>query len=486
MFNPFSFLNKNKIRVRIAPSPTGYLHIGTARTALFNWLFAKKYKGKFILRIEDTDLERSEKRFEDDILKGLKWLGLDWDEGPYRQSERLDLYAKYLEQLLKEKKAYYCPHTKEELEKEREWQVANNAVLIHNCDARNKNLNTGELIRFKIPEISPNASGNETTYPAHQIVFDDIIRGQVHFFTSLLGDFALAKNLRTPLYNFAVVIDDFEMRISHVIRGEDHIANTPKQILLQEALGFTRPKYAHLPLILDPDRSKMSKRHSATAIQEYKESGYLPETLVNFIALLGWHPQDDKEKISINELIGKFGLDRIQKGGAVFDVQKLNWLNSEYLKEKTAGELLKSLIDLYGEEKIIFKDKNNTLKLLELERSRMEKLGDFLDLKNNLLLKEYDANLLIWKNTGKEKIKENLRTIQEITRSIFEHEFNQKKLEIYLMPFANQQGRGEVLWPLRAALSGRDKSPGPFELMDILGKDEVLKRIEIAIKKLES
>lgn len=475
MFNFLNFLNRNKIRVRIAPSPTGYLHIGTARTALFNWLFAKKYKGKFILRIEDTDLERSEKRFENDILNGLKWLGLDWDEGPYRQSERLNLYTKYLERLLKEKKAYYCACTIEELERERQTQLKNKEMPKYSGKCREANIPTEkrQIIRFRVPDDE-------------EVKFNDIIRGKIVFNTKTIGDIAIAKNLCTPLYNFAVVIDDYEMRISHVIRGEDHIANTPKQILLQKALGFSQPKYAHLPLILDPDRSKMSKRHSATAVQEYKELGYLPETLVNFIALLGWHTQDNKEKIPISELIGKFSLDRIQKGGAVFDVQKLNWLNSEYLKEKTAEELLKSLISLYGEEKIIFKDKSNTLKLLELERSRMEKLKDFLDLKNNLSLKEYDASLLIWKNAGKEKIKENLRTVKEITQTILEYEFNQKQLEAYLLPFANQQGRGEVLWPLRAALSGKDKSPGPFELMDIIGKDETLKRIEIAIKKLES
>lgn len=485
MFNPLRVFKKETVRVRIAPSPTGFLHVGTARTALFNWLFARKYGGRFILRIEDTDLERSEKRFEKDILEGLKWLGLDWDEGPYYQSQRLNLYSEYLKKLINNKMAYYCACTIEELEKERQNQLKNKESPKYSGKCRGADIpaDKGQIIRFRVPE-------NE------EVEFNDLVRGKIVFNTKTIGDIAIAKNLRAPLYNFAVVIDDYEMRISHVIRGEDHIANTPKQILLQKTLRLPQPKYAHLPLILDPDRSKMSKRHSATAIQEYKESGYLPEALVNFIALLGWHPAggethegqpvDDKEKIPTNELIKKFSLDRIQKGGAIFDIQKLNWLNSEYLKEKTEEELWKLLKELYGEKEITFKDKISTLKLLRLERFRMEKLRDFLDLKENLSLKEYNADLLIWKDTALEKIRENLQAVNEIVKNISEQEFNQKQLEILLMPFADREGRGEVLWPLRVALSGRDKSPGPFELMDIIGKEETLKRIDTAIKRIKN
>src|SRR3989344_5438972 len=228
----FNFLKKNKIRVRIAPSPTGYLHIGTARTALFNWLFAKKMGGKFILRIEDTDLERSEKRFEEDIIKGLKWLGLDWDEGPYRQSERLEIYKKYLIKLLENGNAYYCECPKEELEEERQLQMKRGEAPKYSGKCRDKNLSNGQLIRFIIKK--------------GKVTFQDLIRGEISFDTDLIGDIAIAKNLKTPLYNFAVVIDDEEMKISHIIRGEDHIANTPKQILIQKALGFPRPHYAHL------------------------------------------------------------------------------------------------------------------------------------------------------------------------------------------------------------------------------------------------
>ncbi|MBI3046643.1 MAG: glutamate--tRNA ligase [Candidatus Harrisonbacteria bacterium] len=459
------------IRVRIAPSPTGYLHIGTARTALFNWLFAKKHGGKFILRIEDTDLERSDKKYEKDIIDGLRWLGLDWDEGPHRQSERLAIYEKYLQNLLSENQAYYCACTKETLEKERQLQIKKGEAPKYSGRCRNFKIapEQGEIIRFKIP-------------PAEKIQFLDLIRGPIIFDSSLIGDLAIAKNLQTPLYNFAVVIDDYEMKISHVIRGEDHIANTPKQILLQRALNFPEPKYAHLPLILDPDRSKMSKRYSATSIQEYKERGYLPETLVNFIALLGWHPADDQEKMAASEIIRKFSLERIQKAGAVFDIQKLNWLNSQYLKEKSESELWQKIKELY--DKKISIQNEAALKLLKIGKLRMSKLEDFLSLQESLTLPDYDSNLLSWKNTHKETTKEALRLAQEVTRTILVHEFNQKNLENQLMPLADNQGRGEFLWPLRVALSGKDKSPGPFELMEVLGKEESLRRINIAIEKL--
>ncbi|MDP3729295.1 MAG: glutamate--tRNA ligase [bacterium] len=464
------FSRTTAVRVRIAPSPTGYLHIGTARTALFNWLFAKKYGGTFVLRIEDTDIERSDKKFEKDIIESLKWLGITWDEGPVRQSERLDIYEKYLKKLLKEKKAYWCPHTKEELEKEREWRIANKTVLIHYCDARDKDSEKGELIRFKIPKTKPIVSGNETTYSADSIIFDDIIRSQVHFFTGPLGDFALAKNLRTPLYNFAVVIDDYEMKISHVIRGEDHIANTPKQILIQRALGFSSPQYAHLPLILDPDRSKMSKRFSATSVQEYRNQGYLPEALFNFMALLGWHPTTDIEKLSPKEIIEQFTIERIQKGGAVFDIQKLNWFNGEYIKELNDKELLQRIKN----SGVAVSNDESALKILKIGKNRLNTLKDFEELENSFLVSPYDAALLHWKDTPHAHTVKNLKkvaTLLDTPKSI--------------MDFATEEGKGAVLWPLRVALSGKDKSPGPFEIMDVIGAKETLRRINAALQKLQ-
>ncbi|MBI2041919.1 MAG: glutamate--tRNA ligase, partial [Candidatus Nealsonbacteria bacterium] len=322
-----------QVRVRIAPSPTGYLHIGTARSALFNYLFAKHIGGKFILRIEDTDLERSDKKFEEDIIENLTWLGIEWDEF-YRQSERIETYAKYLEKLLNEGKAYRCFCTEEELEKERQEQVSGGLPQIYSGKCRNlseeeikKNLAEGKksIIRFKSP--------------SKKVKFNDLIRGEVEFDSSLIGDFSIAKDLATPLYNFAVVIDDFEMKISHVIRGEDHISNTPKQILLQEALNFSTPKYGHLPLILGSDRSKMSKRHGSTSVAEYIKEGYLPEAMINFMAFMGWNPGGEKEIYSIDELINDFSVEKIQKGGAIFNIQRLDYINGVYIRQKSLDEL---------------------------------------------------------------------------------------------------------------------------------------------------
>ena len=423
------------------------------------------------MRIEDTDLERSDPKYEKDIIEGLKWLGLDWDEGPYRQSERLDIYEKYLKQLLEKGDAYYCACSKEELETERQIQIKRGEAPKYSGKCRDKNIpaEKAQLIRFKMP--------------AEIVFFDDLIRGRISFDTALFGDLAIAKNLRTPLYNFAVVVDDERMKISHVIRGEDHIANTPKQILMQRVLGFQTPQYAHLPLILDPDRSKMSKRNAATSVQDYKNDGYLPETLINFIALLGWHSQNDQEVFSRQELIKEFKLSRVQKAGAVFNLEKLDWLNAQYIKKADIKELRAALGDLFGEEILNFPFID---KIIELSRERISKLSEFKNINDFFFeLPDYPAGLLIWKTAPKEKILENLRTVREMLRSALENEFNRKNLERFIMPFADTAGRGEALWPLRAALSGKEKSPGPFEIMDVLGKEETLKRIDIALEKLK-
>ena len=280
-----------KIRVRIAPSPTGALHIGLARSALFNYLFAKKNNGNFVLRIEDTDLERSDLKWTQDIIDGLKWLGIQWDEGPdiageygpYKQTQRIDIYKKYLEKLLKDGTAYYCFCSAEELEAKRQEQMARGEAPRY--DGKCKNLAEKE-VQKRLAEEKPSVIRFKT--PGKKIKFKDLIRGEVEFDAGLIGDIVIAKDLKTPLYNFAVVVDDYEMKISHVIRGEDHISNTPKQMLLQEALDFAHPEYGHLPLILAPDRSKLSKRFGAVSIIDYREQGYLPEAMVNFMALLGW------------------------------------------------------------------------------------------------------------------------------------------------------------------------------------------------------
>ncbi|OGY62366.1 MAG: glutamate--tRNA ligase [Candidatus Harrisonbacteria bacterium RIFCSPHIGHO2_01_FULL_44_13] len=483
---------KQPIRVRIAPSPTGFLHIGTARTALFNWLFAKKYGGAFVLRIEDTDLERSDSKYETDIIESLKWLGLEWDEGPldadqrglnadsrgkftgefgpYRQSERLEIYEKYIKKLLDEKLAYYCYCDKEELEAERQALLAQGFPPKYSGKCRStssrqvrlasKHQGKPQVIRFIVPEI--------------KLTFKDLIRGDISFDTGLIGDIAIAKDLHTPLYNFAVVIDDFEMKISHVIRGEDHIANTPKQILIQKALGFSQPEYAHLPLILDPDRSKMSKRYSATSINEYKKEGYLSEALINFMVLLGWHPQDDKEIMSREELIEKFDLGRTQKAGAVFNVAKLEWINGQYIKSLTDEQLFERLEDFGVDTKNL--PERQFLKIIALIKERMKTLSEFNSLADFFFkLPDYSPRLLIWKNASQEKILKNLEMVLALVPD------KQK-----ITALAEKEGRGEVLWPLRVALSGKEFSPGPLEIMDALGEKETIQRIAAAIQKLKS
>ena len=462
---------KQEIKVRIAPSPTGFFHIGTARTALFNWLFARHNGGKFVLRIEDTDLERSEKKFEADILAGLKWLGLDWDEGPYRQTERLGVYEKYLKQLLEKNLAYYCFCTKEDLEAVRQGMLAQGFAPKYNGQCRslaaaevknNLQLKKASVIRFRIPET--------------KIDFTDIIRGNVSFDGALIGDIVIAKDLRSPLYNFAAVVDDQEMAISHVIRGEEHLANTPRQIFIQEALEFPRVKYAHLPLILNPDRRKMSKRFSATALNDYKEQGYLPEALLNFMAFLGWHPKDDRELLSREDLIKEFDLERVQKAGAAFNIEKLNWLNAQYIKKMAPKELAKAL-DVPPTD--------DNFKIIGFTSERMKKLTDFKSLAGFFYeLPDYDPKLLIWKSTPKSATLANLREAERLLPELQSDGFSQANLEKILMPIAEARGRGETLWPLRVAMSGQEASPGPFEIMDALGKKESLRRIQIAIGKL--
>jgi nondiscriminating glutamyl-tRNA synthetase len=334
----FKFQKPGEVRTRFAPAPTGFLHIGAARTALFNYLFAKKHKGVFILRIEDTDIERSEPKYENDILKSLKWLGVEWDEGPdiggdygpYRQSKRLKIYTQYLEKLLTENKAYYCFCPEEELEDQRQYCLSIGETPRYS--GRCANLSKEEVEKLR-------AAGKPSVIrfrvPAKKIEFNDLIREKLEFDTSLIGDIVIAKNLTTPLYNFACVVDDFENKVSHIIRGEEHISNTPKQILLQEALNLPSPQYAHLPIILAPDRTKLSKRHGATGILEYKEEGYLPEALVNFMAFLGWNPGGEREIYSMPSLIKEFSIEKVQKGGAIFNIKRLNFLNSFYIRQRS-------------------------------------------------------------------------------------------------------------------------------------------------------
>jgi nondiscriminating glutamyl-tRNA synthetase len=485
-------------RVRMAPSPTGRLHIGTARTALFNYLFAKNKGGKFILRLEDTDLTRSKPEYEKDILENLKWLGLEWDEGPvvpsdeqklklikngqggyigelgpYRQSERIEIYRKYLEKLLKEKKAYFCFCSEEELESRRQEQLSRGEAPKYNGKCRAltekevaKNLAEGKpaIIRFKSSD--------------KKIIFRDLIKNEIEFNASLIGDFVIAKDVGTPLYNFAVVVDDFEMKITHVIRGEDHLSNTPKQILLQQALGLPQPQYAHLPLILGPDKTKLSKRHGTMAVAEYRADGYLPETLVNFMAFLGWNPGDEREIYSLASLVKEFSLERVQKGGAIFNIKRLDYLNGFYIRQKSVKRLAE-LCQLY----LPGSEPEKLEKIVAIYQERLKKLSEIKELAGFFFEDKlkYDKELLKWKEMTDREVKDSLDSAEKILSKIKEGDFNKENLEKVLMPEAEKIGdRGKLLWPLRVALTGKEASAGPFEIAEILGKEKTLKRIKEA------
>ncbi len=498
-----------KIRVRIAPSPTGALHIGTARSALFNYLFAKKNAGSFVLRIEDTDLERSDIKWTQDIIDGLKWLGIEWDEGPdidgdfgpYKQTQRLDSYKKYLEKLLKENEAYYCFCSQDELEQKRQDQMSRG--LAPKYDGKCASLSKQEIeknIADKIPSVIRFRVENK------KIKFKDLIRGNVEFDAGLIGDIVIAKDVKTPLYNFAVVVDDFEMKISHVIRGEDHIANTPKQILIQDALGFDRPEYGHLPLILAPDRSKMSKRFGAVSVSEYKNQGYLPEAMINFMVLLGWNPGTEKEIFSLSQLEKEFSIEKVQKSGAVFNLQRLDFINGVYIREKSIEKLTELCIPYLVDKKLIKEENGNykdgagesmtdlhLQKIIEVSKSRMKKLSDISELSDFFFIKElfFDKEMLRWQNMKDGEVLDSLSLSESVMSNI--NKWNYENVEKELLSASQkfnseknypQNNRGYLLWPLRVALSGKKFSPSPFEIADILGKEKTLKRIKDAIKML--
>lgn len=436
----------NDIRVRVAPSPTGSLHIGTARVALFNYLFAKKNNGTFVLRIEDTDTQRSKPEFETEIIEGLSNLGLHWDE-IYKQSERTEIYKTYLKNLIKFGFAY---ESQEEIKEEGQ---------------------RASVIRFKNPNKI--------------VTFTDLIRGEITFDTTELGDFVIAKSMDEPLYHLAVVLDDHEMRISHIIRGEDHISNTPRQILIQEAIGASLPFYAHLPLVLSKEKRKLSKRDGVTSILEYLNTGYLKPALLNFIAFLGWHPEGDQELFTLEEMCTEFDLFRVQKGGAVFDMDKLNWFNKEYIKKLSDIDfqnLIKKSSDL---------DITNTL-LLTLIKERITTLGDIKPLLQkdgefgSLLydIEVDDISKVIWKDSNAIQTKDSLLHSISLLEKIEDNSFTAQSTKNMLWDYATQEGRGAVLWPIRYILSNQQKSPDPFILMEILGKEKSLIRLRNVVNKL--
>jgi glutamyl-tRNA synthetase len=434
-----------KVITRFPPSPTGYFHIGNARTALFNYLFAKNQNGEMVLRIENTDRERSKSEYEKDIMESLEWLKiLHNNKSVARASERTEVYKKYLKQLVDENKAYISKEEKGERD---------------------------EVIRFRNPNI--------------RIKFTDLIRGEVEFDTTDLGDFVIAKSLNEPIYHLAVVVDDGEMEVTHVIRGEDHISNTPRQILILETLGFSRPIYAHLPLILGPDKAKLGSRHGAVSVNDYRKD-YLPEALVNYLALLGWNPGTDKEIFTIDELIDEFSLDKVQKGGAIFSTEKLDWINKQHLDKLSDEEFISRVGEYIPKE---LKNYSNFAKALPLLRERVSK---FCDVKTLVDDGEFDFYIhepevgkerLIWKDEGPDTAKENLTKIISLIEDI--QDFSHDSIKEMVQPFADEKGRGSVLHPMRLALTGRDKSPDPFTVAGILGKEVTIKRLNKAIEILD-
>jgi glutamyl-tRNA synthetase len=462
-------------------------------------LFAKQNNGKFILRIEDTDKERSQQKWTDEVLEQLKWLGIEWDEGPdvggdygpYKQSQRTDIYKKYLEKLFKEKKVYHCFCTEQDLENKRQEQMSRGLAPKYDgtCahlkpEVVEKNLaeKKQSVIRFRVEN--------------KKVKFKDLIRGEVEFDAGLLGDVVIAKDLDSPLYHFAVVVDDFEMKISHVIRGEEHLPNTPRQILLQKALGFDTPVYAHLPLMLNTDKSKMSKRQGDVAISDYHNNGYLPEALINFMVLLGWNPGTEKEVFSLSQLVKEFSIEKVQKAGAVFNVARLDFLNGLYIREKDIEKLTELCVPYLKEAGLLVAGQASEYKLekiVEVSKTRMKKLSDIVLLSDFFFQDKlsYEKNLLSWKGVGDQATKESLEYSKKILSEVKIWEL--KKLEEELFPASEkfnlekkypEKNKGYMLWPLRVALSGKDSSPSPFEIADILGKEKTIKRIDEAIKKL--
>ena len=342
-----------KIRVRFAPSPTGYLHIGNARTALFNWLFARHYGGCFILRIEDTDTDRHVAEAEGLIIQDLKWMGLDWDEGPdkggpygpYRQSDRLDIYQSYAQKLVESGRAYYCYCTPEELEASRQKMLASGQTPQY--DGRCLHLSDEQKKEFEKEGRRPSVRFRTL---GDAVVVNDLIRGEVSFDGQTIGDFIILRSDGRAAYNFAVVIDDIQMEITHVLRGEDHLSNTPRQVLIYQALGFNPPQFGHMPMILGPDRTRLSKRHGATSVVSYREKGYLPEAINNYLALLGWSSPDEEEILPQEKLVQKFTVDRISRSAAIFDLTKLNWMNGNYIREAELDRITRLCIPFLKEK----------------------------------------------------------------------------------------------------------------------------------------
>lgn len=478
-----------EIRVRIAPSPSGNLHIGTARTALFNYLFAKKHNGKFILRIEDTDAERSSNEYIKNIFDSLKALGLSWDEGPdvggpyapYSQSERFDIYPKYAQELLEKGFAYECFCTPEELEAEKAKSQELKIAPVYSGKCKNLTATEKEALRAegRKPAI-------RFSVEAKELIFNDLVKGDLKFDTGLTGDFVIMKSNGTPTYNFAVVIDDMLMKITHILRGEDHISNTPKQILIYEALGAEVPKFGHLGMILAPDRSKLSKRHGATGVSEFVEKGYLIDALVNFVALLGWSPSDGVEIKTMDEIAQDFRIAEVSSSNSIFEYDKLNWMNAQYIKKLSIEDLKEKLLPFLTQYNLSELTEAQLLRMVEITREPLTILSDITEAVSYFfgdvasVEPEVESDVL------------NTETSQTVLKEVatladgwnFDDEESLHHILEELRNAFKERGikPKETMWAIRAAVTGRVKGADICAVLAILGKDKVIKRIKNSIK----
>lgn len=482
---------EKKLKVRFAPSPTGPFHIGGARSALFNWLVARHADGTFLVRIEDTDLKRSTKESEENIKDSLKWLGMNWDEGidvggphgPYRQTERLDLYKKEVQRLLDEGKAYYCYCSAEELEKSRKAQLDAGKTPIY--DEHCRHLTEEEKAKYEAEGRKPVV--RLKVRKDGVFAFDDMVRGHVEFQAAGVGDFIIMKSDGIPVYNFAVVIDDAFMEVTHVIRAEEHLSNTPRQLAIYEALGYKPPKFGHISLILGEDHKKMSKRHGATSVTEYRNMGYLPEAVVNYLALLGWTPKGEQEIFTEEELIKQFSMKRVSSNDAVFDINKLNWINFQYMKKLDADQLYDLIVPFlvkagYVEESVTEEKKDWLKKVIWFMKDHIyfagqaaEELKFFFE---DMPALTDEAILSIMKAETSGKL---LKAFIEDLKAL--PSFDQDAIKKCFNACMKAQGiKGKAAYePTRIALTGVTQGPGMFEMMELFGREKTMDRLEAAL-----
>lgn len=482
---------EKKLKVRFAPSPTGPFHIGGARSALFNWLVARHADGTFLVRIEDTDLKRSTKESEENIKDSLKWLGMNWDEGidvggphgPYRQTERLDLYKKEVQRLLDEGKAYYCYCSAEELEKSRKAQLDAGKTPIY--DEHCRHLTEEEKARYEAEGRKPVV--RLKVRKDGVFAFDDMVRGHVEFQAAGVGDFIIMKSDGIPVYNFAVVIDDAFMEVTHVIRAEEHLSNTPRQLAIYEALGYKPPKFGHISLILGEDHKKMSKRHGATSVTEYRNMGYLPEAVVNYLALLGWTPKGEQEIFTEEELIKQFSMKRVSSNDAVFDINKLNWINFQYMKKLDADQLYDLIFPFlvkagYVEESVTEEKMDWLKKVIWFMKDHIYFAGQAADelrffFEDMPELTDEDVLAIMKAETSGKLLKafiEDLKALETFDQAAIKKCFN---------ACMKAQGiKGKAAYePTRIALTGVTQGPGMFEMMELFGREKTMDRLEAAL-----